>query len=216
MLRLFLLLIFGLLPIQAKADISFICPQSGLRLQNITCCELPYSACLKTIEARIPETLRNGVSTFMELYDQNYFSIGTTPNCHWASKNFHKPLIDNFYQVDPGELLHYLERNFRPLPSVMPPEAGDIIYFSFESEGAGLINADFQLTQMHGMGFRSGYFDHSSIYLGENLVLQKENAFSDVFSIADLESVRKTYENDIRKTYGLTGRLRWEAWRRAN
>lgn len=163
--------------------------------RGIDCCldsEFTEQSCEDVIES-LPQSI---IETFKQvrqdiaigLYQENHY-----PNCFWASLAFFdENVLNNSRLYATHEIFSILREYFLETAA---PSTGDLILFS--NSQTMIVDPTMNVYTTTSVPF------HSAIYLGDDLVLQKENYTDEVFSIVRFEDAYAGYTNASLRQFGV-------------
>lgn len=178
-------------PFQASANKSFVCPDSKTQYRGITCClesDFDLSLCEKLID-ELPQNMLKSVEHVQSEYASGRYDLGAVPNCHWGALEYHNLLEQTPQPISEFDLSDVLKIQAMPVePTSL--QKGDFILFNFVGTRRIQVVENFVPVWLKYPEVR---LDHTAIYLGHDLVFQKENQGTDIFSISRIQSAAKTY-----------------------
>lgn len=143
----------------------------------------------------IPEKVLSDIQTVQTKYAQSQYDFGQVPNCFWNSLNF-----SNLYSLEEPkpqtaeDLLDSIERANYVTVDEKNKNYGDLIAF----EGIGQTREDIMENGVpKKVWFPYTELIHAAIFLKNDLVFQKENIGTDVFTITSLKHTIKAYRDSF-------------------
>lgn len=173
---------------------SVVCPEKESD-STVTCCLNDEKRCAESLQ-QLPDFLFTGIQQVRELYDQDQFELGRVPNCHWLTTSYLKNQLEEWTPV--SELFLWGTLRGPQWVEVSPEqmESGDVVIFLFE----GKMRVE-PMTPGGKWGWKPTYqLEHSALALGPDLLIQKENYGTQVFSVATLKQSQKAYEEAFFKS----------------
>lgn len=172
---------------------SVACPEKS-SLHPITCC-LDDKLCEKAIES-IPMKMKERAELVHKTYFNGGFDYGAVPNCHWSVAS---RLLSQTLPLKPFEdwkLENLISENGGVEIPLSEVQAGDLVLFYFVGKERH------EPTTPGGAWSWQDHtsFEHSAVALSEDVIFQKENYGSHVFSVASIEATRKAYEDSFLKS----------------
>ncbi len=193
---------------------SFVCPQNNYEYQGVTCCldSVSKQQCETLVDEHLPTRVLEDINEVQEIYAREGYDYGRVPNCFWGASNFlglfneseHR-YLGIFEVIEALKSNHYsinLDENLLP---------GDLLVFLAVGERRWDIvenHVPKRVWRPHGES------THTAVILEEDIIFQKENIFSDVFSIDRLEHSLEAYEKSYYKKAFLRGVIEFEVWRK--
>lgn len=170
---------------------SVVCPDNNIVYKGVTCCleSISEEACKSKVDS-LPPRVTEAIQSVLNLFDSGAYPYGRVPNCFWFAamyKNLisyqpHKPIGD----IELKEQLKL--QGFSPTAQY---KKDDLIIF----EAQGLLRevketeSGPKRTWTH-----TEFTGHANIYIGNGLILQKEDIGTNVFSLSSLEQSIEAYE----------------------
>lgn len=183
---------------------QFISPSGG-----ILCCDtLPHKNCEQTQKALLTDQQINSLTELTlsilnrppsnNLIVQNCFRtaldiISKTPSDAPASVqpgDFYQAFANDYTQVGEYTIDTVALADLQPMDLLVFEERGEYLYFEEHANTSGK-----KFTWGPGSAT-----NHAFIYLGNNLIIQKENTFSAVVSLTDLNRTYEVYKKDAEIT----------------
>jgi predicted nucleic-acid-binding Zn-ribbon protein len=176
--------------VSAKAD-SYFCEQSfQFQAKGINCClsSISESQCLAKVNDISPRIIA-AVSQVKKMIQNKKFTPEAYPNCHWTSL-YAQGINEATRKVDYifTEFPSLLERDFFEIQK-SELKYGDMVVVWFQLELREK-NDDGSITWTD-VGLDAA---HSSLYIGDDLVFQKENSNNAEFSIQNLNEMLTVYQ----------------------
>ena len=172
---------------------SFICPGAKPAKSGMTCC-LPDSCAKQEIWVA---KFQSEIAGIREKILDNTLGI-RTPNCFWAAlriSGFSQPMrVSSFneWQLDKALSSEYFE-----LSGKERLEIGDILVFVQRGHerqpifsGNKLVGEEWPLRD-HAV--------HAAVYVGGDIIFQKEDMYSATFSFSTIDKAFRAYESEIDK-----------------
>lgn len=170
---------------------SFYCSEAQqITYKNINCClsEMTADTCQQKIDGLSERTLQK-VETIKKWISAGKWPAGFLPNCHWNAleESGVKEALQNIDAYYP-EMAGLLERDFVEI-SKEDLKKGDLVAVWFQTKTR--MSEDGRGNKWHDTGLEVG---HSAIYIGDDMVFQKESASTDDFSIQNIDLMYKAYD----------------------
>ncbi|MDG0815158.1 hypothetical protein [Bdellovibrio svalbardensis] len=189
--RVLLSITLSVLTAPAWATSFFCSPENQLQYKGINCCNPSISAevCNQKIDQLSQSTI-DRVAKVKQLIDQKVYPDGGYPNCHWNA----------LYEQGVREAVEKWELLYTEVPGII---ARDFVEISREELKAGDYVAVWFQTQVREFDedtHKRVWFDvgtevgHSAVYIGDNMVFQKESANSKEFSIQSIDEMFEAYD----------------------
>lgn len=193
---------------------SFICPDNNHTYQGITCCleSVNKEQCEALIDETLSPRILEDVREVQQIYAEEGYDYGRVPNCFWGATNtlglFAEP--EHRY-LGVFEVIDALKANDYSVTTDGSLSPGDLLMFLSVGERRWDIVENYvpkKVWRPHGEA------THTAVVLKDDIIFQKENIFSDVFSIDRLEHSLEAYEKSYYSKAFLRGVLEFEVWRK--
>lgn len=188
------------LPLQATAKgydrtVSFVCQDQKITSPGqILCCDTaPASSCQETLEKYVkPERLK-ALSALIDKILAHTSNNLIVQNCFRTALEIAEvPVTSTSASIGPNDFMRDLETthneifdgSLEPNDVLVFEERGDYRYWYENELGNGKI---FEVLP-------GSMVNHAAVYLGDGLILQKENTFSAVVSVTQLDRSHGVYE----------------------
>lgn len=172
---------------------QFTCEKTQqFEYKGVQCClvSMTQELCKRQISQLAPETLLR-VQEIQKAAKQGQYQEGAYPNCHWNSmyESHVKEAIEEPKSLY-AEVPDLLKRDFYEIKK-QDLIKGDLVVVWFKAEMRDYSD-DLHKWEWSFIGEDAA---HSAIYLGDNLVFQKESTGDAVFSIDTLSEMQASYQD---------------------
>ena len=175
-------------------------PENVYTYKSIECClgdELSKDLCHKKIDQLDPNLVTE-ISIVKSDILAGVYPYKNVPNCFWLALAFQLPdVLNKSEAIAPGDFSKKIEAG------IVASQAltwGDLVLFS----GEVIFEHDFFHEQVS-----YDVLYHAGVYVGDNLILQKENIVDSVFSLVPLDQVYKSYGEAFLIGYGSTLKMKY-------
>lgn len=198
--------LFVFLPLVASAkfigrDESFVCPDQKLSsATSVVCCDtLENQSCDATIKILLSEKQSQFLSKLTETIMSWPIEKNSAPSCFATSMVLaNQPIANPFQYSGDRELVANLAASYTEISNTSELRPGDILIF--DEQG------DFFMMEDDETGRKKYHWEfdtliaHAMYYLGNGLVVQKENAMTAVSSISTLDRAFARYSWGLETT----------------
>lgn len=180
---------------------SFICDPAVLAgPRDIVCCDtLMGKTCDETIDALLTTEQKTFLGDLTETILSFPEHKTAMPSCFATSMVLSgMPVADPFQYSGDTELVANLEKYYQEVSDMTDLQKGDVLVFDEQGEYFNMY--DNELGHKNWKWEYGTLLAHAMVYLGEGLVVQKENAATAVSSVSTLDRAFERYSWGIEQT----------------